>query len=385
MRSRTLLWAALFLALSTAPSPAADPRPDYRAAARAARHRDPAFQHFAQSLTPADALNLYAETLDRLGQTFPDPRASVPAALFAQGLVEFGRALDDPAFRDAHLPGTPDDRRAAFQRALRDDWKARAPATVRDARQAVYDLVRDAQEALAVRTPAALVLEFVCGACHGLDDYTQFLAALPLPTTGAEAATVPEAVLLAGQGGVGYLRLSAFREFTGRELDDAVARLRMDGLRVLIVDLRGNPGGLLQVAVEVAQKFQANGIIATTQSRLPEFAGRVFSADLGLTAWDVPLVVLIDGQTMSAAEVVAAAWKEQQRATLVGTASYGKGAVQAAPQKLHKGALVVTVATLFGPLGKPLDGAGVTPHVVETDPARQLEAAVAKAVELLPR
>ena len=383
MRPAFSLLAVAFLAATPTPSGAADARPDLRAAGQAARHRDPAFLLFAQSLTPADALNVYAEVLEKLGQSHPDPRGSAPAKLYAQGLVELGRALDDAGFRDAYLPGTPDDRRVAFQRGLREEWKARRPATARDARQAVYDLLIEAQLTLNLRTPAALVLEFVCGACQGLDDYTQFLTAIPEAV--AAMTTVPEAVLLAGQNGVGYLRLSAFREFTVRELEEAVARLRGDGLRVLIIDLRGNPGGLLQVAVAVAQKFQAHGIIATTESRTPEFAGRVFSSDSGGTAWDVPLVVLIDGKTMSAAEVVAAAWKEQQRATLVGAPSYGKGVVQAAPQKLHKGALIVTIAKLFGPLGKPLDGAGVTPHHLEADPARQLDLAVLKALELVGR
>ena len=356
---------------------------DARSVAQSARHRDPAFQRFAQSLTPADALNVYAEVVEKLGQSHPDPRASAPEKLYAEGLVELDRALDDPGFRDAHLAGTPAEARRAFQRTLREGWQARRVATVRDARQAVYELLLDAQVALNLRTPAALVLEFVCGACHGLDDYTQFLAALPEGV--AAMTTVPEATLLAGRDGVGYLRLSGFREFTVRELEDAVGRLRDGGLRVLIVDLRGNPGGLLQVAVAVAQKFQPHGIIATTEARTPEFAGRVFSSDSGSSAWDVPLVVLIDGKTMSAAEVVAAAWKGQQRATLVGAPSYGKGAVQAAPQKLHKGALIVTIAKLFGPLGKPLDGVGVTPHHVETDPARQLDLAVLKALELVAR
>ena len=377
--TRSLPWIAILLLAASAPCVAVDAR----TSGQAARHRDPAFQRFAQSLTPADALNIYAEVVEKLGQSHPDPRASAPEKLYAQGLVELDRALDDPGFRDAHLPGTPDDRRLAFQRGLRDESKARRLATAREARQAVYDLLREGQMALNVRTPAALVLEFVCGACHGLDDYTHFLAALPEVV--AAMTTVPEAVLLSGHDGVGYLRLSAFREFTVRELEDSVARLRDGGLRVLIVDLRGNPGGLLQVAVAVAQKFQPHGIIATTESRTPEFAGRVFSSDSGASAWDVPLVVLIDGKTMSAAEVVAAAWKAQQRATLVGVPSYGKGAVQSAPQKLHKGALIVTIAKLFGPLGKPLDGVGVTPHHVETDPARQLDLAIIVALELVAR
>ena len=377
---RSLPWVAvLMFAASSASCDAADAR----SLAQAARQRDPAFQRFAQSLTPADALNIYAEVIEKLGQSHPDPDASAPAKLFAQGLAELGLALDDAGFRDAHLIGTPAENRRAFQRSLRETWQARRIATVRDARQAVYELLLDAQVALNPRTPAAFVLEFVCGACHGLDDYTQFFTAVP--EAAMNVVTVPEAVMLAGPDGVGYLRLAAFREFTVRELDDAVARLRDEGLRVLIVDLRGNPGGLLQVAVAVAQKFQAHGVIATTESRVPEFAGRVFSSDSGAAAWGVPLVLLIDGKTMSAAEVVAAAWKDQRRATLVGVPTYGKGVVQAAPQKLHKGALIVTIAKLFGPLGKPLDGAGVTPHHTEADPARQLDLAVLKALELMAR
>ena len=376
--TRSLPWVAV---LMFAASPASCRAADARSVAQAARQRDPAFQRFAQSLTPADALNVYAEVLDKLGQSHPDPDASAPAKLYAQGLAELGLALDDAGFRDAHLPGTPAESRRAFQRSLREGWLARRVVTSRDARQAVYELLLDAQVALNLRTPAAVVLEFVCGACHGLDDYTQFLTAVP--DAAVSVTTVPEATLLAGRDGVGYLRLSSFREFTVRELEEAVARLRDGGLRVLIVDLRGNPGGLLHVAVAVAQKFQPHGVIATTEARVPEFAGRVFSSDSGEAAWDVPLVVLIDGKTMSAAEVVAAAWKEQRRATLVGVPTYGKGLVQSAPQKLTKGALIVTIAKLFGPRGKSLDGAGVTPHHLEPDPARQLDLAVAKALELV--
>ncbi len=193
--------------------------------------------------------------------------------------------------------------------------------------------------------------------------------------------------------GVGYLRIGAFCDSTPRELDEAVFRLKAQGVRALIVDLRGNPGGLFTAGVEVAQRFLPAGIIVTTQGQSPEFAGRVFSSDSGMAAFDLPLVLLIDTKTMSAAEAVAAAWKDHNRATLVGLPTFGKGVIQS-PIRLtaadgpegsphRSGVLILTVANMFGPRGLPINGAGVTPHFLESDPNRQLNLAIAKAVELV--
>jgi C-terminal peptidase prc len=211
---------------------------------------------------------------------------------------------------------------------------------------------------------------------------------LPVPVP-----TVYAAAMLNPRDGVGYLKVGEFRESTSRELDEAVFRLKAQGLRALVIDFRGNAGGLFTAGIEVAQRFLPAGIIVTTRGQSPEFAGRVFSSDSGMSAFDVPVVLLIDTRTMSAAEAVAAAWKDHSRATLVGLPTFGKGVIQS-PIRLtaadgpdgsphRSGVLILTVASMFGPRGGAINGAGVTPHVLEADPNRQLDAALAKAVELL--
>lgn len=218
---------------------------------------------------------------------------------------------------------------------------------------------------------------------------TPILARLPvpMPTVYGHNANV-----VSTKNSIGYVRISQFRETTPRELDDAILSLRARGVRAIIIDLRNNSGGLFTAAVHVAQRFLSHGIIVTTQGTAPEFAGRVFSSDSGMMADDLPIVLLIDTKTMSAAEAVAAAWKDHNRATLVGLPTFGKGVIQS-PVRLtaadgpegepRSGVLVLTVASMFAPRGWPIHGAGVTPHVPELDPAKQLDIAITKALELV--
>jgi carboxyl-terminal processing protease len=203
--------------------------------------------------------------------------------------------------------------------------------------------------------------------------------------------------LLNEKDGVGYLRLAAFKDQTPRELDDAMLELKARGARVLIIDLRGNPGGLFTAAVATARQFLPAGLIVTTQGQAPDFANRVFTSDAGMSAYDLPVVLLIDTKTMSSAEIFAAGLKENRRATLVGLATFGKGLVQAPvrlqsfdtpedgphPSANKAGVLILSVAAVFGPNGAALNGVGVTPHVTEPNAERQLPVAIQKAIELL--
>jgi carboxyl-terminal processing protease len=207
---------------------------------------------------------------------------------------------------------------------------------------------------------------------------------LPVP-----APTVYGVDFIQPKDRIGYLRISEFRETTPREVDEAILSLKVRGLRALIMDLRGNPGGLLNAGIEVSELFLPAGIILTTRGPSPEFANRVFSSDSGMTAYDFPLVVLIDSGTMSAAEIVALAMKDHERAVLVGMPSFGKGSIQASfllqsgkPRLADSGCLIATVATMYGPRGTAV-ASGVMPHETEADPNRQLELAVARATELL--
>jgi C-terminal peptidase prc len=204
---------------------------------------------------------------------------------------------------------------------------------------------------------------------------------LPAPTVFGEAMI---------KDGVGYVRIASFREGTLRELEEKLMSLRARGMRALILDLRGNPGGLFTEAVLVAQRFLPAGVVVTTQGQSPDVANRVFSSDAGMTALDVPLVALVDTRTMSAAEVLAGALKDHNRATLVGMPTFGKGALQShirlqqpdvSAANSPAGTLVLTVAHTFSPNGFPL-AAGVLPHILEPDPQKQLDAAVVRATEL---
>jgi carboxyl-terminal processing protease len=184
-------------------------------------------------------------------------------------------------------------------------------------------------------------------------------------------------------GGVGFLRLASFQKSTLGELEEALEALRMRGrLRALIVDLRGNPGGLFPVSVQVAERFLPEGIIVTTQGQVPAF-NRTFESHSGMGAVDLPLFVLIDAETASAAEVLAGALKDNQRAVLIGAPTYGKGTIQTVLQLTDGGGMRLTLARFFTPRGQPYNGMGVAPHFLETMRPRELAAEQARATLLM--
>lgn len=194
---------------------------------------------------------------------------------------------------------------------------------------------------------------------------------------------------------VGYARIGGFQPSTPRELDDAVAALKANGAQAIVLDLRGNHGGSFLAAVETARRLLPAGIIVTTQGQVSEVANQVFSSSSGMGAHDIHLVLLIDAETASAAEVLAAALKDNDRAKVVGVPSFGKGSVQyplrlvtldeidpATGRGAGKGGTVrVTIARLVAPTSGPISGAGVAPDFPEADPQRQRELAVEKAEE----
>jgi carboxyl-terminal processing protease len=139
-------------------------------------------------------------------------------------------------------------------------------------------------------------------------------------------------------------------------------------MRALILDLRGNPGGLVETAIETARRFLPSGVIVSTENQDPRYNTVVHARNPG--ALTLPLVVLVDGDTASAAEVLAGALKDNRRGRLVGQATFGKGCSQKllklppGPGGVPTGAIRVTVARLFSPSGAPYTGRGVLPHVL---------------------
>lgn len=155
------------------------------------------------------------------------------------------------------------------------------------------------------------------------------------------------------QSKLGYVRITTFGDDTAADLRRALQELKAGGVKGLILDLRDNPGGLLSAAVEISEMFLADGRIVSTKGR--NYPERAYDAKPGDVFEDVPMVVLINGQSASASEIVASALQDHQRATIVGQRSFGKGTVQGIlPLEEGETRLRLTVATYHRPNGHPI-------------------------------
>ena len=166
---------------------------------------------------------------------------------------------------------------------------------------------------------------------------------------------------------VGYIRMTQFSEQTTDGLKKAIAditrKVSNDRLKGYILDLRNNPGGLLDEAVSVSSAFIQRGEIVSTRGRNPEETQR-FTAHGGDLTKGKPLIVLINGGSASASEIVAGALQDQKRATILGTRSFGKGSVQTIiPLGSDNGALRLTTARYFTPSGRSIQAKGIVPDI----------------------
>jgi len=446
------------------------------------RHREPAFQQFVLSLSASDALNLYSEALEKLHTHYVDRNRATVDKLFAQSLHELDRALGDPHFRQTQLGNASETKIARFREMIREGWTQKLPMNPREARVVARDVVFTAQTQLSMKNPSALVLELLCGACAGLDDFTSYhapqdaadlaspimqLAAygiyVRIEATGifvdgiaplswaathsslaknqrilsinskelesgtqrtlvaalrASSATAHEIVaadadektetktrlplpipsvfgaeFVNSKEGIAKLRIAFFQNSTPREFDTAVALLKEQGMRALILDLRGNPGGSFMASVDLAKRLLPGGIIATTTGQVAEFSNGLFLSETGMMALDLPVAILVDTRTMSAAEVFASAMKDQGRAMLIGTTTFGKGMIQCPirlksldgddPRANKSGTLFLTAGSAIRGRGIPIEGSGITPDIEETDAIRQIDIAIVKLAELL--
>ena len=173
-----------------------------------------------------------------------------------------------------------------------------------------------------------------------------------------EVPSVVDTKIVDEEHKIGYFKLASFQKSTSRDVDDALWTLHKQGMQSLIMDLRGNPGGLLDAAVQVADKFLTDGSIVSTRGRTEQFA---FSAHPEGT-WSVALVVLIDGDSASASEILAGALRDHGRAHIVGSRSYGKGSVQGIfPLSIGKAGVRLTTAKFYSPSGRAISKNGVLP------------------------
>jgi carboxyl-terminal processing protease len=166
-------------------------------------------------------------------------------------------------------------------------------------------------------------------------------------------------------GDVGYIRLTSFNEESDPKLREAIDKLKADehgNLRGLVLDLRNNPGGLLDQAVDICSDFIADGEIVSTRARHDDESQRWDAKGTDLID-GLPLVVLINGGSASASEIVAGALQDHRRAVIVGTRSFGKGSVQTVIPLGNDGAMRLTTARYYTPSGRSIQGLGIAPDV----------------------
>jgi carboxyl-terminal processing protease len=180
-----------------------------------------------------------------------------------------------------------------------------------------------------------------------------------------------KAVKFRVENDIGYMKITSFTEKTYDDLETAIQTIKKqipkDKLKGYVLDLRLNPGGLLDQAVSVSDAFLDRGEIVSTRGRDPKDVTR-FDAKAGDDIDGKPLIVLINGGSASASEIVAGALQDLRRATVVGTQSFGKGSVQTIIPLGENGALRLTTALYYTPSGKSIQGKGITPDIKVDQP-----------------
>jgi len=183
------------------------------------------------------------------------------------------------------------------------------------------------------------------------------------------ALIIPPTVVYTREDDIALIKLSGFNQATTSRLQDAIEQAQKeigDGMSGIVLDLRGNPGGLLDQAISVADLFLEDGVVTSTKGRHPD-SGHVYRSGGGAIATKVPMIILINGRSASAAEIVAAALQDRGRAVVIGTNSYGKGSVQTVVRLPNEGELTLTWSRLYAPSGYSWHEIGVMPTVCTSD------------------
>lgn len=184
--------------------------------------------------------------------------------------------------------------------------------------------------------------------------------------------SIPIVRIVDPANGIGYIKMTGFQKNSAAELDAALKDLRSQGMQALIWDLRGNPGGLLTAAVEVLDRFLDDGMIVSTKGRTQD-QNWSYTATRG-NDWNVPLVILVDGDSASASEIVAGAIHDHGRGVLVGRKTYGKWSVQSILPGRSSTGLRLTTAKFYSPNGNTYGKIGVEPDVQVPASSEQLTA-----------
>lgn len=418
----------------------------------ARRYSDESFRTSLLRLPREQAIRLYNETLLMLQTHYVDPL--VLGKLVNQGTENLKVAVADPEFVRANLPGRSPQEIRRFTDALSRQVVAYGISDRRDAHEAVQ-LACDLGRSMLGLADAAVVMEYVYGACESLDPHSSYLTpdqltdlhaqidgnfvglgvelkkdsddlvivrvlpdspaiegglrsgdvivaiggqptaplnldqaanrlggtegslvtlhirsganslsrTLTLRRRAVDVKSITQSRIVDRAYGIAYIQLTAFQKTTTAELNAALWDLHRQGMRFLILDLRGNPGGLLTSAVEVSDRFVSHGTIVSTRGRSPGESWAYSAHEAG--TWGVPLALLVDEDSASASEIVAACIRDTHRGKLVGRKTYGKGSVQTIHElRSVAGGLRLTTAKFFSPTGQALDHVGVQPDIL---------------------
>jgi len=168
------------------------------------------------------------------------------------------------------------------------------------------------------------------------------------------------------EGGIGYISLQEFNDVATAELHKGLKALNANALKGLILDLRGDPGGYLNTAVDLVGQFVTEGAVLIERGRNGRDVVHNVETDAEALAPDVPLIVLVDGGSASASEVVSGALQDHQRALILGSQTFGKGSMQIFEPLSNGGVAHVTIARWFTPSGRSIQDVGVTPDIKVT-------------------
>lgn len=177
-----------------------------------------------------------------------------------------------------------------------------------------------------------------------------------------KVSSVAVAKIIDSQNGIGYIQMTGFQQNTVRELDAALYSLQQQGMKALIWDLRENPGGLLDAAIEVVDRFIDRGVIVSTKGRAADQTSTHTAHQAG--TWDIPLTLLIDENSASASEIVAGAVRDHNRGKIVGRTSFGKWSVQTIFEARFGTSIRLTTAKFYSPNGNTWGKVGLDPDIL---------------------
>lgn len=430
------------------------------------RYGDDSYLRSIATMSEADALKILAEVLEKVQTHYVnDPNWT---DVLRRGNLSLDVALIEEPFQQRHLAKASAEDVLNFRREFSKTASTLGPRDAKQVSECAAWAGKAASQRLGI-SPAAVIMEYVCGAAASLDEYSSFLTSAQLEEVfsqiegnfvglGVELKTEAHALLVVhvipggpaekgglrtgdrivavdgqsldvlapdsaadmlrgaegtkvtvrvqssqdaakdlvltrqrvevpcvegvaiidAENGVGYFKLNSFQKTTPRDVDAALWKLHRDGMKSVIMDLRGNPGGLLNAAVELADKFIYDGAIVTTRGRNPREDYSYTAHTVG--TWRVPLVVLIDGDSASASEIFAGAIRDRKRGLVVGERSYGKGSVQGIfPLNASKGGVRLTTAKFYSPSGQAIARNGVTPDVAVRITAKPTEGGLLSA------